>query len=349
MRTPWQPLCFFVFATSVLGCSVDRGAGPQPTCVDQPSVETLATLSADPVGLVLAGANAYVTEGGDGYLHAVPRQGGSSVSLGVKGRPMAATATDVIVLTGSGTGAVFGLVRVPLNGGAPTALVQNSDDISSVAVDEANVYYGVNGGTSSSGGGIYRVPLTGGAPVMLAAGVTLVPDFLAVDDTDVYWGSVQPGDTPVAGTLIGKVAKTGGSPVAFASGAPGAFLRALAVDQDAVYWIQSGPVGVMREPKAGGAPVVLATPSYTRAPLVLDDSRVYWVDDDGYTIMTTPKDGGAASALAYETSSSGSPPFIMDVAADSSGVYWTTSVACGNTTCQGQPQMRYLAEACSPN
>lgn len=342
-------LFVIVFASLVVGCGAIAGPGQGgPTCVDHPSIETLATLVGSPTGLAIGGSNVYVSTAG--YLRAVPKHGGSPVTLGVKGLPVATTATDVFVVTGAGSGAVFGLVRVPLDGGAPTPLVQNSERISSAAVDGGNVYYSVSCGNPpcTSTGGIYRVPISGGARVTLVSGPGFAPDFLVVDDTDVYWGSVEPGNTPAPGTLIGKVAKTGGSPVAFASGSPGVFLRALAVDQDAVYWSQQPPNAVMRKPKAGGPPVAVVMPSDTRAPLVLDASSVYWVDDGAYAnaIMKAPKQGGAATAVARETSSSGSPPYIKDVAADSGGVYWTIDNACGDTTCQGKPAVRYLANAC---
>jgi hypothetical protein len=94
-----------------------------------------------------------------------------------------------------------------------------------IAVDSSYVYW-VNDGDAV---GITRAPLDGGAPVSLVTGLTS-PTYLAVDDTNLYWTSVNGG-------LVMKLPLAGGPPVVLAHGQNGPWT--VAVDDTSVYWTNS--------------------------------------------------------------------------------------------------------------
>jgi hypothetical protein len=62
----------------------------------------------------------------------------------------------------------------------------------------------------------------------------------------------------------------------------------LALDDTYVYWVDGVTVGtVMRVPKIGGTPTVLARDT-TPVSVAVDATNVYWADDGG-NIMRMPK------------------------------------------------------------
>jgi hypothetical protein len=76
------------------------------------------------------------------------------------------------------------VMKVPVNGGAPTILASGQKFPGGIVVDAANVYW-TNGWDV---GTVMKVPLGGGTPTILASG-QVTPGAIAVDATSVYWTS----------------------------------------------------------------------------------------------------------------------------------------------------------------
>jgi len=150
--------------------------------------------------------------------------------------------------------------------GAPGALT----------VDEGFVYF-----ANTADDSIMRVVKTGGAATPLATGQPGARH-LAIDATDVYF-------TDTLGGAVMRVGKSGGMPeLVTAAVQPGA----IAVDADAVYWVNGGTI--MRIDKTAGA---VATPLGTGSPpeLAVDDTYLYW---SATAIYRVTKSGGTPTQVA---------------------------------------------------
>ncbi len=79
---------------------------------------------------------------------------------------------------------IDGVLKVPLDGGTPVALVANASP-SGLLLDAGNLYW-INDADSSAGGSILKMPVAGGTPVTLAS-AQLTLNSLSVDATSVYW------------------------------------------------------------------------------------------------------------------------------------------------------------------
>lgn len=312
---------------------------PAITCTGASSVHTLASGQELLSGLAANQGSVLFSEGiSNEALTIVGKDGAGQATLYAGGRIGAADEDDVIAVTGIGNAAAFGLVRVPLHGGAPVTLVSNVSVIGAVAMDRTHVYWTTSGDVGdcfSSDcprpvGAIFSVPRAGGDVVTLASGA-FAPAFLQLDDHDVYWASPTPGNVPDAGTSIGRVPKSGGSPVRIAA-LPDAFIDDLKSDATTLYWSQASleddaPPAVMRVGKSGGTPATVTTLE-TRSPgaIGLDGASVWWLDGATHSLMKAPKTGGAPSTVAPDGVTHGSTGGLV---VDASGVYWTTNVVCG--------------------
>lgn len=160
-----------------------------------------------------------------------------------------------------------------------------------------------------------------GAPITLAAGQH--PGRLAVDSAYVYWTDSDGNGTPGS---IRKVPITGGSPTVVAT-ARSPF--DVAVDANNIYWTDNGDIKagaiqpstgtVMKMPRIGGTPVVLASGQDGPAGIAIDSSRVYWTNIRSGTVMTVSLGGGTPIALAS------GQDLPRQIAVDSAYVYWTNS------------------------
>jgi len=130
-------------------------------------------------------------------------------------------------------------------------------------------------------------------PVHMVTGQVL-PCGVVADATHVYWASF--GDA-----AIRKMPIPGGPVVTLATGQDGAC--GVAIDDANVYWanymIKNG--SIMKVPKAGGTPVVLAR---TAAPamILVDSTYVYWTSGTNPhgLVMKIPIAGGDPVVLASD-------------------------------------------------
>jgi hypothetical protein len=96
----------------------------------------------------------------------------------------------------------------------------------------------------------------------------------------------------------------------------------LAVDADAVYWVDRGDGAIrkLERAKANTVPTDLATGFMTSGTaafrLALDNDTVYWTSRDEGTVKAVPKAGGQVRTLAMGEAG----PFA--IAVDNDGLYW---------------------------
>lgn len=201
------------------------------------------------------------------------------------------------------------LWSVPISGGALTRHLE-LEGLASLAADESSLYVAVSRDLSamntsrakSATGRIFRLPLAGGAPVDLATGIS--PTNLAIDG-DTIWFDAS------------RMPKDGTKPPT-PSGVKGAI--AFAFDAENVYFTTgkasaqpAKPDGkngrVLRMPKSGATPVVLATGLPDEpAGLATDATHVYvaavaWgseAAEKAGVVARVPKSGGDLEVLAMD-------------------------------------------------
>jgi hypothetical protein len=196
------------------------------------------------------------------------------------------------------------IAKVPLTGGAVTALVSGVKGADGIAVDGSHVYFC---GLGAAGVQLLSVPLGGGQPSLVAYGFTNDP--IAVGTRGVYGSGpgqilvapfVGGGATPVvpAGTLDSSSFETYG----------------IAVDAHFVYWTMfMDPTSVMKAPIEGGAATILTSTVGPAFGLAVDADSIYFATGEG--VMKVPLAGGATTML------SSSP--AAGIAIDAAYVYFT--------------------------
>ncbi len=231
--------------------------------------------------------------------------------------------------------------RVAKAGGSAETLSTENNAIGGVAVDDSKVYYAVNrlSGSSSIAGAteIRSVPKSGGASVKLAGGLDLVSD-VRIDATHVYYvvvGSQNGVGFFNAGGSAQRVAKAGGTPDVLASGLAGGSIL-MALDGNDVYFgeqggafgFPSGPHGVRRVSKSGGAVAHISEdqPVYE---LFVDANNVYTSSGFGAAIgvsdgvFRVSKSGGTSTQIV------GPQSFTMLTGVDNGTVYVASDNNCG--------------------
>lgn len=144
------------------------------------------------------------------------------------------------------------------------------------------------------------------------------PTSIAIDATHVYWALDGIG---CDGGRIRAMPKAGGPIVTLASDQPNP--RALAVDQERVYFYDGCGTGLLRSvPKRGGAVLdhALVVGDSDARVIALDSQNIYFND---VGVLSTPKSGGSPVEIDNQN-------FVYALAADDGGVYWTGLL--GNTT-----------------
>jgi hypothetical protein len=248
------------------------------------------------------------------------------VTVGCASSPLGrlAIAGDHVYWTVRGSGAV--VVRAPLAGGAPEALVYDGAAALGLAVDATFVYY-----TQPAVGRVMRVPVGGGLPVALAKGLD-DPSFLAIESpsaagdgpTDgggvasLYWTG---GQVRGAGTVMKLALSSGATPVLLIDGQTHPY--AIAVQDAFVYWTDLDDGTILRTAAAGPGDGGVRTASRLAAgltgpaDLVLAGGFAFAPDQTGH-IQRVPLAGGALEPIIDV---SGIP---AGVATDGVSIYWST-------------------------
>jgi hypothetical protein len=191
------------------------------------------------------------------------------------------------------------VLKVPVSGPAiPMPVSTQPVGLTWVAVDEQSVYWSLGPGSARS---VARAPIDGGPEITIASSDSPV-EVLAVGGGTVYW-------TTTAHALM-KVAREGGTPIVVAEQVN----PFIAVDADNVYWARAG--SIMKTSTMTGESILLVAGSPTS--LAVDATHLYWVA--GGSVMSVSLEGGMPQQV-----SAGPDDDAMNVAADASGVYWTTT------------------------
>lgn len=185
------------------------------------------------------------------------------------------------------------LWSAPIAGG-PLTHHLDLEGTSALAADDAAVYVAVYRDLAKQAprsGRVIRLPIAGGAPVDLATGIE--PRTIAVDDGAIWTDEL-------------RIPRSGGTPAP--SGVKGAM--AFAFDEDSAYVStpKTDATGgkILRMPKKGGAPVVLATKLPDEPTgLAVDATHVYlcavtWSNERAGIVARIPKAGGALEVLAKD-------------------------------------------------
>jgi hypothetical protein len=243
---------------------------------------TLASSLTAPAAIALDASNVYFTLG-NGNVESVPKAGGSPLTIasGQTGVLGLAVSNGQVYWGASDGDLVYKIYTGSVTGtGAVDVVADSSGAAYAVAADSKNVYW-----TTKTA--LFSAPLSGigafdGGPPATSLGTTGGNGVaaLAIDSSEVYWGSFAAG----AGT-VQKVALTGGSTTPLASGQYGP--NGLAVDSKSIYWTTQEGL-VLTLPLSGGTPSTLASVSNGGTGIVVDSTSVYWAS--GNTVQKiTPK------------------------------------------------------------
>jgi hypothetical protein len=87
-----------------------------------------------------------------------------------------------------------------------------------------------------------------------------------------------------------------------------------------VFWNNDGDGNILRAPKDGGPPVVLATVTVPPGGLAVDSTYVYFADQDASAISRVQQDGGGLMLLGTTPDAGRFPPRL---AVDAVNIYWS--------------------------
>jgi len=291
--------------------------GPVATCADAGTgrcLVILATNQGNPEGLVLHDGYLYwIEEGLPQHIHRIPLTGGAAQDLGAAQVASSTLAVDNTSMywTDQYHGTIYAAPNTGVpEGGAPTVLAAvDGGGTADMLVDPSRVYW-----TDFNGGKVYAAPIggitDGGAPTVLASGQT-EPEFLATDDTNLYWSAY--GASAVMELSLGD----GGAPFPVASGVNGpTFVQ---VTAGTVYFASGTSDDIYSVPATGGTPqiFVAAGPTSTDS-FVYDGATVFWAtsgNPGGEILSALP--GGNPTPLALGMTSPGNLTF------DQNNIYWT--------------------------
>ena len=189
----------------------------------------------------------------------------------------------------------------------------------SLGLDATNVYWTF---FSTDPGAVRTVSKTGGSPTTIAD-AELQPWEIAVAGTNVYWADTGLG----ALSSVRWVPTSGGQPGTFApNSAYNLLAQGLVADSANLYW--GGTNGaILVQPLGGGAATNLIPGEAVSAlDVAVDATHVYWTGV-GPASSSTPagvwalsKGGGVAqNVAAFDTVG-----VVPRIAADATGVYWST-------------------------
>jgi hypothetical protein len=181
------------------------------------------------------------------------------------------------------------LMKTPRAGGPQTAVVPGPKRAGDVASDGGYLYWveatSLADVPVSPPGGLRRT-LAGGGPVeVLATSHDMYA--LAFDQDYVYWTYAGNYTTTwVGGAEIRRVPRAGGAVETVVALAH--FANSIAVDADNVYWASYDGNEVNKASKQGG-PIIQLSAGGTPKALAIDDEAVYWVDPVGGVVAKVAK------------------------------------------------------------
>jgi hypothetical protein len=205
---------------------------------------------------------------------------------------------------GAQNGGDVSIAKVPLEGGAVTALVSGVKEADGIAVDRSRVYFCGMGPQAVQ---LLSVPLGGGQLSVVANG--FMNDPIAVGPRGVYGSG--PGRI-----LVAPIDGGAASPVVLdGTFDPSSFeTYGIAVDAHFVYWTMfMDPTSVMKAPIDGGPATTLASTAGAGFGIALDADSIYFATGEG--VMKVPLTGGPTMML------SSSP--AAGIAIDAGYVYFT--------------------------
>ncbi len=255
------------------------------------------------------------------------------------------------------------VMRMPLAGGVPTALVYGGLG----AVDAVNLYYTVGGDVKSmplAGGlattlavdlagpaqilvdsddayvlvgsaGVLRIPFDGGPTSTVSYPASYAAFRMALDATNLYVTAYDALDNVSGNDRIIQIPLDGGTPTTLAStprqqGDGPYEIYDIAVGATNVYWLDPGVVRSV--PIGGGAVTAVATGLAGPMRLAVDDQAVYWTDAADGTVNKAPLDGGPRTVLAR------CQQWPTSIAVDGTSVYWTNETTAAGTVMKVTPK-----------
>jgi hypothetical protein len=239
----------------------------------------------------------------DGVVRLEKPQGSSQKLLaqnyGTTALTVGLDATSVYWIESAGTMSIIHSVD-KLNGGTPTILAKGQAIPLGIAVSSTDVYW-----TNAA------AVVTAAKTAMSSAGTTFAssqgPVGIAIDANNVYWTDITAASVfkkPLVGGSTQTVAMTQGSP------------WGIAVSKDVVVWAAKTAAAVRMAPIAGGGVIDLATGVSMPEHVAVVGDVAYFTSSDA--IWRADLIGQSSTAIVTSQSPTG-------VAADSSGVYWTTA------------------------
>jgi hypothetical protein len=302
-----------------------------PTEAPKGSVEKFAVLGGEPDfdGLATDGESLFVAlkKDGEEVVLKVPAAGGSPTKIGALGG-LANTSLRVskgsLYWTDRGSYSVL-----PLSGGAP---VRHPLESESLAIDAGEVFAcGKERVVKANGDG---------KPTELASYPMSNGCALITDKFDVYW-SYATGDLAHPAGVLMHVDKTGSKPGTRVAEGDG--LGSFAIDEEFVYWTQSGkaelpadeakqPVfetraavkidgSIMRAPKKGGPPLAIATGELSPRSVLVDDKWIFW--DSAIGLRRMAKSGGKPELLV--SAANEQRYWRSSIVMTKSHLYWLTA------------------------
>jgi hypothetical protein len=283
------------------------GACVQGVC--QPAVvtsghESLADLKVD-------ATNVYFVERpvGNYSVNSVPKGGGAVTHIYTSATYFPITLT-IDATTAfwreswfDGTTNHYRINSVPLVGGVSTPVLDSAVSTGlPLECDATHLFFSLVAPTNE----LRRIPKSGGPSDVVATGA--VADLVVLDGY-VYWVTSQE---------VRRVPVGGGTATTLATLASTASGKAVAVDDQNVYWVETSTVGspkLMATWKGGDVPVTMATLGGFGRPIILVDATDLYVHGNS-VIYRVPKQGGQAVSFA----SIGVNSWI---AQDADAVYWT--------------------------
>jgi hypothetical protein len=220
-------------------------------------------------GIAVDSTNVYWVAGtadaSSGAIMIVPVAGGTPTVLAPESGAPAHIAVDASFVYWGDIGPNGGVLRAPLAGGSPMTVTSAVAPFQIALSNTAVLWLGPQG--------LLTAPKTGGTAVALTRpGPTIPNDGLAANSTTVYFTGGLPGTPGVSEVPLG-----GGPVVVVAQSASSSFGGGpIAIDATRAYWADiSG--SIYAAPLSGGSAILLATGQDNVDAIAVDDDAVYWL------------------------------------------------------------------------